>query len=162
MKVKLRGGETAPEQEILALEDALGCPISSSFRAFIRTYDGASPDTNIFRISESNSGGVSEFIPVREILKNRMYIEDIPRQAYPVAHAECGNFVLIDEGRNGAVFFWDHELPDEPTDLAANFGAFLDLLEPVDMTTIELKPGKVKKVWVDPEFLRRLKAAELD
>ena len=37
------------------------------------------------------------------------------------------------------------------------FGAFLDILEPFDIKTIQLKPGQVKKVWIDPEFLKRLK-----
>jgi hypothetical protein len=100
---------------------------------------------------------VSEFIPVSRILEARKHIENIPQQAYPVAWLEGGNFAFVDEGRNGAVFFWDHEVPHEPTELAANFGAFLDLLEPFDIKTIHLKPGQVKKVWVDPEFLKKLK-----
>ena len=28
------------------------------------------------------------------------------------------------------------------------------MLQPFDVSKIELKPGQVKKVWVDPEFLR--------
>jgi hypothetical protein len=59
--------------------------------------------------------------------------------------------------RRGAIFFWDHEVPDEPTQLAVGFGAFLDLLEPFDIQKIEPNPGQVKKVWVDPAFLERLK-----
>jgi hypothetical protein len=47
------------------------------------------------------------------------------------------------------VFFWDHELPEKPVELAANFGAFVELLEPFDIQTIQLKPGQVKKVWID-------------
>jgi len=100
---------------------------------------------------------VNQFIPVAEIQKERAYLENIPAKAYPIAWAECGNYVFVDEGKNGAVFFWDHEIPEEITELAANFGAFLDLLEPFDIKTIELKPGQVKRVWVNPEFLKRLK-----
>jgi hypothetical protein len=44
----------------------------------------------------------------------------------------------------GRCFFWDHEVPEPPTQLAPNFGAFLDLLEPFDIQKIELKPGQVK------------------
>ena len=75
-----------------------------------------------------------------------------------MAWAEGGNYVLVDEGRKGTVWFWDHEIPDAPTELAPNFGAFLNLLEPFDIATIQLKPGQVKKVWIDPEFLKRLKS----
>jgi hypothetical protein len=94
---------------------------------------------------------------VAEIMKERAHIENIPAKAYPIAWAEGGNYIFIDEEKSGAVFFWDHEVPEEITELAANFGTFLDLLDPFDINTIELKPGQVKKVWVDPEFLKRIK-----
>jgi hypothetical protein len=157
MKIKLHNGKPASEKATLALEVALGCRLSDSFRVFLGVYDGAEPETNTFKISDNNDSGVNKFIPAAEILGARAHIENIPTRAYPVAWAECGNYVLIDEDRNGAVFFWDHELPDEPTELAANFGAFLDLLTPFDIRTIQLKKGQVKKAWVDPEFLKRLK-----
>ncbi len=63
----------------------------------------------------------------------------------------------MDEDRNGAVFFWDHELPEQTVELAANFEAFLDVLEPFDIKSIKLRPGQVKRVWTDPDFLKRLK-----
>ncbi len=77
--------------------------------------------------------------------------------AYPVAWADGGDFVFIDEGRNGSIFYLNHEVFNDHTKLADNFDAFLDLLEPFDVRSIELKPGQVKKVWVDPEFLKKLK-----
>jgi SMI1 / KNR4 family (SUKH-1) len=123
MKIKLRNGEPASEEAILTLEAALGCPLSHSFRAFVRAHDGAKPETNIFKISDNNNSGVNDFIPVSEILKARARIKNIRRRAYPIAWAECGNYVVVDEDRNGAVFFGDHELPDEPTQLAGSFGA---------------------------------------
>jgi hypothetical protein len=48
---------------------------------------------------------VNEFIPVSEILRERAYIENIPKRAYPVAWTACGNYVVVDEDRYGAVFF---------------------------------------------------------
>ena len=156
MKIKLRGGKPASDESILALQAALGCQISGSFRDFVRGNDGAEPETNIFRITPQNESGVNRFIPVSEILKERARVEDTPTKAYPVAWAEGGNYVFVDESQNGAVFFWDHET-QERTELAPSFGTFLDLLEPFDIRKIELKPGQVKKVWIDPEFLKRLK-----
>ena len=157
MKVKLRNGKAAPEESILAAETRLGYVISTSFRTFLRTQDGAEPETNIFRVSTRNDSGVNRFIPVTEIGDERTRIESIPAKGYPVAWAEGGNYVFIDEAKHGAVFFWDHEEPEDPVELAGSFDAFLNLLEPFDIKSIELKPGQVKRVWVDPEFLKKLK-----
>jgi SMI1 / KNR4 family (SUKH-1) len=105
MKIELKKGKLASDEPILALQAALGCQISDSFRSFLRGNDGAEPETNIFKITEKNESGVNQFIPVSEILKERGRIEDIPRTAYPIAWAEGGNYVFVDEGKNGAVFF---------------------------------------------------------
>jgi hypothetical protein len=66
------------------------------------------------------------------------------------------NSIFVDEGKNGIVCFWDHETT-EITTLAVTFGDFLELLQPFDISSVKLKPGQVKRVWVDPEFLERLK-----
>jgi hypothetical protein len=126
MKMKLRNGKPASDEATLPLEVALGCRLSDSFRAFLGANDGAKPKTNVFRISDNDESGVNGFTPVSEIQKARACIENIPRRAYPIAWAEGGNYVFIDEGRNGAVFFWDHEVPNEPTELATDFGSFLE------------------------------------
>lgn len=157
MKIEIKNGRPASGEAILALEEVLGCRLSDSFRDFLATNDGAEPETNIFKIDDNNDCGVNQFIPVAEIRKERAYIENISPRAYPVAWAECGNYVFIDEDKDGAVSFWDHEIPEQPTQLAVSFGAFLELLEPFDIRTIQLKPGQVRKVWVDPEFLKQLK-----
>ena len=156
MTVKLTGGKTASQADILALETALNCRLSDSLRKFLQAYDGAEADTNIFKVSDTNQCGVNEFIPCAEMLKERIYIENIPPKSFPVAWAECGNYVFVDEGKKGVVCFWDHETA-EITSLAASFGDFLDLLQPFDISTVKLKPGQVKRVWVDPEFLKSLK-----
>jgi hypothetical protein len=157
MKIKLHNGKPAAEESILALEVVLGYRLGDSFRRFVRTHDGAKPETNIFKIGATNESGVNRFIPLSEIQKERSRTEHIPLRAYPVAWAEGGNYVLIDEDRDGAVFFWDHEVPEVLARLADSFDAFLDLLEPFDIRTIQLKPDLVKRVWVDPEFLKKLK-----
>jgi hypothetical protein len=157
MKIKLQGGQQASEADIVAFEEGLGCGLSDSFKAFVRSRNGAEVETNRFGVGTDNSSGVNRFIPLSQIPKARKHIENIPERAYPVAWAEGGNYVYVDEGRNGAVFFWDHELPDTPTQLACSFGAFLEVLEPFDIKSVQLKPGQVKSVWVDPEFLKKLK-----
>jgi len=74
-----------------------------------------------------------------------------------VAWAEGGNYVFVDEGSNGQVFFWDHEEPAKIAKLGDNFDAFLSSLEPFDVKAIEVKPGQVKKAWINPDLLKRLK-----
>jgi hypothetical protein len=157
MKIKLKNGKPAAEETILALEAALGWRLSDSFKTFLQIFDGAEPETNIFKITEKNEAGVNRFIPASEIWDERTHIENIPKKAYPVAWAEGGNYVFVDEDKDGAVFFWDHEEPEKIVKLTANFGAFLDLLDPFDVKTIKLKPGQVKRAWIDPEFLKGLK-----
>ena len=100
--------------------------------------------------------GINGFIPVSEIQKERDRIEYFPKSGYPIAWAEGGNCVFIDI-HTASIFYWDHEVPERPIKLAADFQRFIDSLEPFDINTIQLKPGQVKKVWVDPEFLKKLK-----
>src|SRR5579872_1179611 len=109
MKIRLENGKPASQEEILALEASLGSRLSGSFKHFLESQDGAKPQLNIFLVDQQYQGRVNRFIPISEIEKKRRYIENIPEKAYPVAVAEGGNFVFIDEGRKGAVFFWDHE-----------------------------------------------------
>ena len=155
MKIKLNNGKPAAEESIVALEAALGFPLSDSFRVFAKSQDGAKPEANIFKVSHDNRCGVNRFIPVSEISKERTRLDHLGQRAYPVAWAEGGNYVIIDEGRHGAVFFWDHEAPKTPAELAGGFAAFHDLLEPFDAGMVRLEPGQVKRVWVDPEFLKK-------
>jgi len=154
MKVKLTKGRAASLREIATLQEEVGFSIPPEFLEFIAVNDGAEPETNIFKIGNSNESGVNRFIPISEIPKEISRVENLPNAVLPVAWAEGGNYVLIDQSQNGAIFFWDHELPDDTARLADNFRSFLDLLEPFDVSTIKLKPGQVRKAWIDPDFLK--------
>lgn len=156
MTVQLKNGKPAPKETIVAIEAVVG-PLSESVRRFLAYHDGAEPESNTFRVSDNCDSGVRRFIPASEVLRQCRYIDGLPSRAYPLAEDDCGNFVVVDEDRSGAVFFWDHEVLDDPVKLAPNFDAFLDLLVPYDPSTIQVKPGQVKRVWVDPDFLKKLK-----
>jgi hypothetical protein len=65
----------------------------------------------------------------------------------PFATDSCGNYFLVD--LSGAVLFWDHET-SELTVLAETWNLFVAALHIPEV--VELKPGQVKRVWVDPEF----------
>jgi hypothetical protein len=158
MQIKLKNGKAATEEACLRVQNALLCQLSKSFRNFVRDNDGALPESNIFKVRGKTDPGISinRFIPTDQILGERDQIESIPKKAYPVAWVEGGNYIFIDEEKNGGVFFWDHET-GKTVKLASDFGLFLQLLEPFDIQKIQLQPGQVKKVWIDPEFLRQLK-----
>lgn len=116
MTIKLENGTPASDEEIHGLESALGFTLSGSFRAFLKSQNGAEPENNLFR--GNDNVGLNGFIPLAEIMEDRGYIENIPKRAYPIAWSACGNYVFIDEDRNGAVFFWDHEDPENIVELA--------------------------------------------
>jgi hypothetical protein len=69
-----------------------------------------------------------------------------------IGEDSSGNFFLC--APDGSVSIWDHETDDE-TVLAASVEEFLAAL--VEPTPVVLKPGQVKKVWIDPAFLEELK-----
>jgi hypothetical protein len=153
MKIQFEGGEPASADVVLRIERVLGTGLSSSYRSFLLLHDGAKPESNRFDIGPKNGSGVRRFIPAAEILRQRAYIDHIPEKAYPIAEDACGNFILIDEARGGAVLFWDHET-DDLTEVAVDFAAFLECLQPFNAQSISLKPDQVKGVWIDPEFRR--------
>jgi hypothetical protein len=160
MKITLAKGKQAPPEAVQKLEQVLGCPISSDFRRFISENDGARPQDNSFPIGKNNSSGVRRFIPVSKILKERQYIDNIPDRAYPIAEDSFGNYVLLDEGTGGKVYFWDHEFEDDNiTHLADSFDQFLSMLEPPDEDAIneKIKSMKVLSVWTHPDFDRIIK-----
>jgi len=154
MNIKIKNGKYASEEAIQKLEAELGCPLSVSFRTFVGVHDGAKPEPNTFTVKENINGGVNRFIPVNNILKERQSIENLPSKAYPVAWAECGNYIFVDEGRRGEVYFWDHEEPEKIIKIGDSFDVFLSLLRPFDVKSIKLNPKQVKRVWINPNFLK--------
>ena len=156
MKIDLKNGTPASEEAVSAFESKMGLRLSDFFRAFLLSWDGAKPMGNVFKIDAKIDFAVQRFIPLAEITRQRQYMENIPDRAYPVALAEGGNYVFLDESKAGAVFYWDHDEPTNIRQIATNFGEFLDLLEPVDLKKDDFADYKVKRVWVDPEFLKKL------
>ena len=102
MKVKLTKGRPASRDKIELLQRKLGEQLPSEFGEFVAVNDGAVPETNIFNVGATNNCGVNGFIPVKEIVAEMAYIENLPPRSFPVAWAECGNYVFIDlAGRRG-------------------------------------------------------------
>ncbi len=156
MKLQLKKGRAASQNDIAALQQRIGEPIVSEFLEFVAVNDGAEPETNIFKVGATNESGVNRFIPIKEIIHEMSQIENLPKKSFPFAWAEGGNYVFLNQADNGAVFFWDHEQPDNLVKLANGLRSFLELLEPFDISSIKLKPGQVKNAWIDPDFLKEV------
>jgi cell wall assembly regulator SMI1 len=155
MSIGFKSGHSLSEAEVRAIEGALGVELPPDYREFVVLQDGAEPDTNIFSVGNGNDSGVNRFIPLRETHSERRYIDDVSVEFLPVAWAEGGNYVCLDL-RRGGVFFWDHEEPSGDLKLAEGFSQFLEMLAPFDVKNVELNPGQVRKVWIDPDFLKGL------
>jgi hypothetical protein len=69
------------------------------------------------------------------------------KEACVIADDSCGNFYL--RVCDGTVRFWDHEIEQDKM-LFPSVREFLIALSP--RTPVDLKPGQVKRVWVDPNF----------
>jgi hypothetical protein len=154
--IGLKGGQQAAVSDMAALEELIKQPLDSQFRRFIETNDGADPEENSFPVGGvAHVGAVKEFIPVANIVHERGFIDDIGPHAYPVATSEGGNYVILDQDQDGAIFFWDHEVEGGVSKLADSFDAFLDMIEPFDPSTVKPAPGQVESAWIDPDFLKQ-------
>jgi hypothetical protein len=70
----------------------------------------------------------------------------------PFAEDGCGN--LFTQTQIGSICFWDHET-DDLTVIASSWEEFTSgCVEPKE---VKLKPGQVKRVWIDPKFLEEQK-----
>lgn len=154
--IEISGGRRLSEEEVREVEQDLEVSLPGDYREFVVNHDGLRPQLNIFRVSGANESGVNEFIPLRRIPKECTFIENLGDGRIPIAWAEGGNYVCLDISTVGGVFFWDHEEPERDMKLADSFSRFIELLEPFDPNSVELRPGQVKSAWIDPDFLKSL------
>lgn len=157
MAIDLSNGTKADIDDIRNLERSIGDKLPTSFLKFVNNQDGAKAATNVFTGSQSDNCSISQFIPVKQIQKEKLIVEGLAPTLIPIAWAEGGNYVVLDQKQNFEVFFWDHEVAEQSEKLAADFAEFLERLEPFDPKTVELKPEQILDAWIDPDFLKSLK-----
>lgn len=156
MTVAIPTNTPASPDDIRKLENELGYRINDEYRRFLLRSNGVTPESNMFSGDAAEiDEGVEYFVPVADIMSCRAYMEPLDSTVYPIADTGGGDYVVIDEGRNGAVMFWDHETGDL-TLLAAGFDAFLASLEPFDPKSVTLDPKSVISVWVHPDLLKEI------
>jgi hypothetical protein len=137
--------------DIARLEAAIGGALPEGYLEFVRSHDGATPESNSIAIGSNNESGVRCFIPVAEAVSLIGEIEGFPSAAAPLAEDGCGNYFYVKIG-SGSVFFWDHEVDGGDIVVAPTLAEFLSSLLPFNHSTMKLAPGHVKYAWIDPAF----------
>jgi len=158
VKITLHSANPAAEAEILRVEQSFGHRFPPAFREFLALHNGARPARNLFAIpGTSIEAGVSQFTPLDRLRSETDGVDGVAGRFVAAASDDCGNYVCVRLSDVEEVFFWDHELPHEQRRLAATWSEFLEMLEPFDPRSVTLKPGQVKRAWINPNFLRKLK-----
>ncbi|WP_144770303.1 SMI1/KNR4 family protein [Herbaspirillum sp. SJZ099] len=116
---------------------------------FLAIHDGAKPPANVLE-GTNYSVGVNGFLSASEIISRADSVEGLPVNLLPFGEDDSGNFVCIGT-EDHLVYFWDHEL-DSNKVVAKSFADFLNRLEPFDLSSVKLKSGQVKRVWINPDF----------
>jgi cell wall assembly regulator SMI1 len=136
------------ELEAAALRLAeLGHPIPPSYREFLTQHDGGVPVKDRFSFEHEDrtmNEVVEEFLGVAppasphgmNLVRTVRIRERFPKGVLPIADDPFGNHICLDgrDGRDGPVYFWDHEYEgDEPDDanlyeIAPDLPTFLNML----------------------------------
>lgn len=137
--------------DIARLEEAIGRTLPFEYFEFVRTHNGATPESNSIPIGTDNESGVRCFVSVAEAVSLVDEIEGFPAETIPLAEDGCGNYFYVSL-RSGSVFFWDHEIDGGDTKVASTLAEFVSALAPFDASAVKLAPGQVIYAWVDPSF----------
>ena len=149
MNVQLEKYQSIPDDDISKFEADLKVSFPPDYREFVSKYDGATPEENVFENDANVS--VDRFIPISQMKRRASGVEGLPPDALPIAEAPSGNFIYLRKS-DFSVWFWDHEIESGDKELASSFDRFMQKLVPFDIDSIQLQPGQVKSVWVDPDF----------
>jgi hypothetical protein len=140
-------------EDLRVLMVAIGHELPRDYVVFVRSHNGAEPETNSIALVD-NESGVRRFIPVSEAANLLSEIDGFPCNVVPLAEDDCGNYFYLD-AQSGGIHFWDHEIEGQDELVADDLRAFLEKLSPFDASQVKLAPGQVKHVWIDPEFKKQ-------
>lgn len=161
MTVTISHAEKVPTiSEINEIEALLPHALPADYLGFLISGKAGKPESNIFNVSDNIDSGIAAFITVDRLMYERDLLrQEIGDDVLPIAYAEGGNYIciVISGPTIGSIYFFDHEChgPEALTAIAPGFTAFLEKVEPFNSESVRLKPGQVKKVWVNPAFLKK-------
>ena len=145
---------------------------AEAYRQFLLSSNGGVPEANEFDVLQTKTGsGVNRLYGIigenknGDLLREQSLLKDrLPKGIISIGDAVGGNRICLSlRGADyGNVFFWDHELESDRdpalalANLAPSFDVFLASLQRFNAHRVPLKPGQVKKVWINPEFLKKV------
>jgi hypothetical protein len=162
------------ENELIAFSKKIGYKLPSDYIEFLRRYNGGYVKNSIGTYYKNGEqrfiltsmfglGADDDLISQLKTYKNR-----IPKTCIPIGRDAGGNLICLNlsEDKYGYVYFWDHEEElkyeegkitiDDLYFIAGSFKEFLNSIERDKKTESGVEGYKVKKVWIDPDFLKEL------
>lgn len=162
------------ENELIAFSNKIGYELPNDYIEFLRYHNGGYVKNSICSYYKNGKqkfiltsmfglGSDDDLISQYETYRNR-----IPNTCIPVGRDAGGNLVCLNLSKDkyGNVYFWDHERElkfeegkitiDDLYFIAETFKEFLSSVERDNIEELQEERYKVKKVWVDPEFLKEL------
>ncbi|MGO4127651.1 SMI1/KNR4 family protein [Inquilinus sp. YAF38] len=132
--------EPIPAGDLSKLEQLVGAPVPQSYADFLSQSNGGSFQADIVALPELGTETVLNYMfstvdgsydIVREYANLRS-MDRIPVQTLPIADDPGGNLFLlsVEQDRNGAIFFWDHER--EPPDGGSAIADFPNMTRVAD------------------------------
>lgn len=161
------------ENKLIAFSEKIGYELPNDYIEFLRHHNGGYVKNSISTYYKNGEqkfiltsmfglGSEDDLISQFETYKNR-----IPNTCIPIGRDAGGNLVCLNlsEGKYGNVYFWDHEeekYEDEKMTIndlyiiAETFKEFLNSIERDNIKESKEEGYKVKKVWIDTDFLKEL------
>jgi hypothetical protein len=162
------------ENKLVEFSNQVGYMLPKDYIDFLRKHNGGYVTDSV---STYYKNGKQKFIltsmfglGVDDDLINQfeIYKRRIPSTCIPIGRDAGGNLVCLNlsEINYGYVYFWDHEEElkfeegtitiDDLYFIADSFQEFLNSVEKEKVKETEVEGYKVKKVWIDPDFLKEL------
>ena len=143
---------------------------------FLEKYNGGMPEANIVKMKgcEIESFFITTFFGVNLDINNDILSQydilnkRIPSKCLPIAYVEGGDIVCmnLNTKKYGYIYLWDHDVEllygdditvDNMYFIAKSFAEFMKMIKPYNPTNEELSEYKVLDVWVNPEFMKKIK-----
>jgi hypothetical protein len=124
----------ASDEELAALERALGCELPHDYAEFLRRRNGGCPNRNFldledggFSIEAFYSTSTDPRDAYGSVFASRWPREDLGRRVIAVAGDGSGDQLVIDVENGGAIAWWRHD-EGTVTEIAESFSALLGAL----------------------------------
>ncbi|WP_186580505.1 SMI1/KNR4 family protein [Aquibacillus kalidii] len=171
--INIVSNEGFNENELIIFSKKIGYELPKDYVEFLRHHNGGYVKNSISSYFKNGKqtfiltsmfglGSDDDLLSQFETYKSR-----IPNTCIPIGRDVGGNLVCLNlsEDRYGYVYFWNHEeeLNYEEGKITINdlyfitetFNEFLNSIERDDLKESE-EGYKVKKVWIDPDFLKEI------